>query len=222
MWCCDEDGSGVVEWLQWWGDGCGGEAAMDEREVVTAVVGDGWRLVWDDGGVGEDVVVRWWHEGVGSSGGCGVACRLGWLEFWPDGEGGAEKLFEEGGGIHRLTFSDSKYEAPETIITFLKQNRSIINTIYKKNPYELINGRKPNISYFHVFDALCYPYNDREDLWKLKAKGDIGFFIEYFKTGRGYRIYNRRKKKVMEKVNVKLDELLAMASKQRSLDPALQ
>nr|GEZ42508.1 hypothetical protein [Tanacetum cinerariifolium] len=90
---------GVVEWLQWWGDGCGGEAAMDEREVVTAVVGDGWRLVWDDGGVGEDVVVRWWHEGVGSSGGCGVACRLGWLEFWPDGEGGAEKLFEEGGGV---------------------------------------------------------------------------------------------------------------------------
>nr|GEX48172.1 hypothetical protein [Tanacetum cinerariifolium] len=26
---------------------------------------------------GDDVVVRWWREGVGSSGGCGVACRLG-------------------------------------------------------------------------------------------------------------------------------------------------
>nr|GEY04014.1 hypothetical protein [Tanacetum cinerariifolium] len=40
----------------------------------------------------DDVVVRWWREGVGRSGGCGLACRLGWLEFWPDG-GAAPKNF---------------------------------------------------------------------------------------------------------------------------------
>nr|GFA04989.1 ribonuclease H-like domain-containing protein [Tanacetum cinerariifolium] len=37
--------------------------------------------------------------------------------------------------------------------------------------------RKPDISSLHVFDALCYPKNDREDIRKLGAKGDIGFFI---------------------------------------------
>nr|GEV96529.1 integrase, catalytic region, zinc finger, CCHC-type, peptidase aspartic, catalytic [Tanacetum cinerariifolium] len=36
---------------------------------------------------------------------------------------------------------------------------------------------KPDISFLHVFDALCYPKNDREDIGKLGAKGDIGFFI---------------------------------------------
>nr|GFB27493.1 hypothetical protein [Tanacetum cinerariifolium] len=57
------------------------------------------------------------------------------------------------------------------------QNRSIIQRRFNKTLYELINGRKSNISFLHVFGALCYPKNDREDIGKLGAKGDIGFFI---------------------------------------------
>ncbi|GJW57714.1 hypothetical protein Tco_0104445 [Tanacetum coccineum] len=59
------------------------------------------------------------------------------------------------------------------------QNRSIIHRRFNKTPYELINGKKPDISFLHVFGALCYPKNDREDIGKLGAKGDIGFFIGY-------------------------------------------
>nr|GFC21312.1 retrovirus-related Pol polyprotein from transposon TNT 1-94 [Tanacetum cinerariifolium] len=41
-----------------------------------------------------------------------------------------------------------------------------------------INGkRKPDISFLHVFGALCYPKNDHEDIGKLGAKGDIGFSL---------------------------------------------
>nr|GFC85086.1 retrovirus-related Pol polyprotein from transposon TNT 1-94 [Tanacetum cinerariifolium] len=57
------------------------------------------------------------------------------------------------------------------------QNRSIIHRRFYKTPYELINGRKPDISFLHVFGALCYPKNNREDIGMLGAKGDIGFFI---------------------------------------------
>nr|GFD19785.1 retrovirus-related Pol polyprotein from transposon TNT 1-94 [Tanacetum cinerariifolium] len=57
------------------------------------------------------------------------------------------------------------------------QNRSIIHRRFNKTPYELINGRKPDISFLYVFGALCYPKNDRKDIGKLGAKGDIGFFI---------------------------------------------
>ncbi|GJY89720.1 integrase, catalytic region, zinc finger, CCHC-type containing protein [Tanacetum coccineum] len=57
------------------------------------------------------------------------------------------------------------------------QNRSIIHHRFNKTPYELINGRKPDISFLDVFGALCYPKNDCEDIRKLGAKGDIGFFI---------------------------------------------
>nr|GFB64634.1 putative RNA-directed DNA polymerase [Tanacetum cinerariifolium] len=101
------------------------------------------------------------------------------------------------------------------------QNRSIIHRRFNKTPYELINGRKPDISFLHVFGALCYPRNDREDIGKLGAKGDIGFFIGYSANSYAYRVYNRRTKKIMETMNVSFDELSAMAFEQRSLKPGL-
>ncbi|GJS16629.1 retrovirus-related pol polyprotein from transposon TNT 1-94 [Tanacetum coccineum] len=102
------------------------------------------------------------------------------------------------------------------------QNRSIINTRHNKTPYELLRGRKPNVEYFHVFGSLCYPTNDRDDLGKMKPKADIGVFIGYSETSRGFRIYNRRTKRIMETIHVKFDELTAMASEQDSLEPDLQ
>nr|GEV47516.1 retrovirus-related Pol polyprotein from transposon TNT 1-94 [Tanacetum cinerariifolium] len=102
------------------------------------------------------------------------------------------------------------------------QNRSIIHLRFNKTPYELINGRKPDISFLYVFRALCYPKNDREDIWKLGAKGDIGFFIGYFADSCAFRVYNRRTKKIMETMNVSFDDLLAMAFEQYSLKPRLQ
>ncbi|GJV23948.1 retrovirus-related pol polyprotein from transposon TNT 1-94 [Tanacetum coccineum] len=87
------------------------------------------------------------------------------------------------------------------------QNRSIITRRFNKTPYELINGRKPDISFLHVFGALCYPKNDREDIGKLGAKGDIGFFIGYSADSCAYRVYNRRTKKIIETMNVTFDEL---------------
>nr|GFB49167.1 retrovirus-related Pol polyprotein from transposon TNT 1-94 [Tanacetum cinerariifolium]GFB81904.1 retrovirus-related Pol polyprotein from transposon TNT 1-94 [Tanacetum cinerariifolium] len=98
------------------------------------------------------------------------------------------------------------------------QNRFIIHRRFNKTPYELINGRKPDISFLHVFRALCYPKNDREDIWKLGAKGDIGYSADSC----AYRIYNRRTKKIMETMNVSFDELSAMAFEQRSSKPELQ
>nr|GEY22678.1 retrovirus-related Pol polyprotein from transposon TNT 1-94 [Tanacetum cinerariifolium] len=68
------------------------------------------------------------------------------------------------------------------------QNRSIIHRRFNKTPYELINGRKSDISFLHVSGALCYPKNDREDIGKLGAKGDIGFFIGYSADSCAYRV----------------------------------
>nr|GEZ34333.1 putative RNA-directed DNA polymerase [Tanacetum cinerariifolium] len=102
------------------------------------------------------------------------------------------------------------------------QNRSIIHRRFNNTPYELINGRKPDISFLHVFSALCYPKNDREVIGKLGVKGNIGFFIGYSANSCAYRVYNRRTKKIMETMNVKFDELLAMDFEQRSSKPGLQ
>ncbi|GJW30311.1 retrovirus-related pol polyprotein from transposon TNT 1-94 [Tanacetum coccineum] len=135
--------------------------------------------------------------------------------------------------IHNRTL----VEAARTILIFSKaqefmwaeaiatacftQNHSIVHTRHNKIPYELISGRKPNVEYFRVFGSLCYPTNDRDDLGKMKPKADVGIFVGYSESSRGFHIYNRRTKKIMEMIHVKFDELTAMASECNNLEPRM-
>nr|GEW61088.1 retrovirus-related Pol polyprotein from transposon TNT 1-94 [Tanacetum cinerariifolium] len=101
------------------------------------------------------------------------------------------------------------------------QNRSIIRLRHGKTPYELMHGKQPDLSFFHVFGALCYPTNDSENVGKLQPKADIGIFIGYASTKKAFRIYNRRTRRIVETIHVDFDGLIAMASEQSSSGPAL-
>nr|GEY02290.1 retrovirus-related Pol polyprotein from transposon TNT 1-94 [Tanacetum cinerariifolium]GEY04561.1 retrovirus-related Pol polyprotein from transposon TNT 1-94 [Tanacetum cinerariifolium] len=63
--------------------------------------------------------------------------------------------------------------------TFYTQNQSLIHTRHNKTPYELVYNKKPDLTFFRVFGALCYPTNDSEDLGKLQPTADIGIFVGY-------------------------------------------
>ncbi|GKB27314.1 hypothetical protein Tco_0866715 [Tanacetum coccineum] len=71
------------------------------------------------------------------------------------------------------------------------QNRSLIHTRHEKTPYELVHDKKPDLTFFRVFGALCYPTNDSENLGKLQPTADIGIFVGYAPNRKGYRIYNK-------------------------------
>ncbi|GKC24018.1 retrovirus-related pol polyprotein from transposon TNT 1-94 [Tanacetum coccineum] len=95
----------------------------------------------------------------------------------------------------------------------------MIRLRYNKTSYELMQDKKPDLSFFHVFGSLCYPTNDHEDLGDAKA--DIGIFVGYAPTKKTFRIYNRRTWIITETINVTLDELTSMASEQFSSGPEL-
>nr|GEZ83198.1 retrovirus-related Pol polyprotein from transposon TNT 1-94 [Tanacetum cinerariifolium] len=101
------------------------------------------------------------------------------------------------------------------------QNRSIVRLPHGKTQYELLHNKLPNLSFFHVFSALCYPTNDSENLGKLQPKADIGMFIGYAPAKKAFRIYNRRTRRIVETIHVDFDELTAMASEQSSSGPVL-
>ncbi|GJZ50064.1 uncharacterized mitochondrial protein-like protein [Tanacetum coccineum] len=101
------------------------------------------------------------------------------------------------------------------------QNRSIIRLSHGKTPYELLHDKLPDLSFFHVFGALCYPTNDSENLGKLQPKDDICIFIGYAPTKKAFRIYNRRTRRIIETIHVDFDELTAMAFEHNSSGPAL-
>ncbi|GJV63650.1 retrovirus-related pol polyprotein from transposon TNT 1-94 [Tanacetum coccineum] len=95
-------------------------------------------------------------------------------------------------------------------------NRSLICIQYNKTPYELMQDKKSNLSFFHIFGSLCYPTNDHEDLGKFDAKADIGIFVGYAPAKKAFRIYNRRTQLITETIHVTFDELTTMASEQFS------
>ncbi|GJW28037.1 retrovirus-related pol polyprotein from transposon TNT 1-94 [Tanacetum coccineum] len=91
-------------------------------------------------------------------------------------------------------------------------NRTLVEAartmlIFSKDP-------KPDLSYLHVFCALCYPTKESQDLGKLKPKADIRIFVGYAPAKMAFRIYNKRTHLITKTIYVDFDELTVMASEQ--------
>ncbi|GKB50388.1 retrovirus-related pol polyprotein from transposon TNT 1-94 [Tanacetum coccineum] len=83
-------------------------------------------------------------------------------------------------------FQGSDVSMAEAVATTCyTQNRSLIHTRHNKTPYELVHNKKPDLIFFRVFGALCYPTNDSEDLGKLQPTADIGIFVGYVPSSTG-------------------------------------
>nr|KYP33248.1 Retrovirus-related Pol polyprotein from transposon TNT 1-94 [Cajanus cajan] len=86
-------------------------------------------------------------------------------------------------------------------------NKVLIRPILKRTPYEIYNGRKPNISYFTVFGCKCFVLNNgKEQLGKFDAKADEAIFLGYSTNSKAYKVYNKRTLVVEESVHVVFDE----------------
>jgi hypothetical protein len=63
-------------------------------------------------------------------------------------------------------------------------NRLYCHKLLKKTPYELLIGRKPNISYFRVFGCKCYILRKGSLLSKFEKKCDEGFYLDIHQIAR--------------------------------------
>ncbi|WVZ83736.1 LOW QUALITY PROTEIN: hypothetical protein U9M48_030852 [Paspalum notatum var. saurae] len=72
-------------------------------------------------------------------------------------------------------------------------NRVYLHRLLGKTPYELLIGRKPNISYFWVFGCKCFIY-------KKKRLGKFG------KRCDAYRVFNQTTRMIEETCDVEFDE----------------
>nr|GEV49346.1 hypothetical protein [Tanacetum cinerariifolium] len=87
------------------------------------------------------------------------------------------------------------------------QNRYLIHNRHNKTPYEIVHDKEHDLKFLRVFGAICYPTNDSEDLGKLRPTADIGIFVSYAPNRKGYRIYNKRTRRIMETIHIQFDEL---------------
>nr|GFA13772.1 hypothetical protein [Tanacetum cinerariifolium] len=87
------------------------------------------------------------------------------------------------------------------------QNRSLIHTCHHKTLYELVHNKKPDLIFFRVFRALCYPINDSEDLGKLQPIADAGIFVGYALSRKGPRTKSGSCNSLSTTTNKELDIL---------------
>ncbi|GJZ08227.1 retrovirus-related pol polyprotein from transposon TNT 1-94 [Tanacetum coccineum] len=91
------------------------------------------------------------------------------------------------------------------------QNRSIIIPTHEKTAYHIINDRKPSIKHLHIFGCTCYLTRDGENLDKMKEKGDPCILVGYSTQLKGYRVYNKRTRLIIESIHLRFDEIKEMS-----------
>jgi hypothetical protein len=84
-------------------------------------------------------------------------------------------------------------------------NRVYLYQLLEKIPYELIVGRKPNISYFWVFGCKYFIYKKKR-LGKFESRFDEGFVLGYASNFKAYRVFNKTSRQVLEICDVEFDE----------------
>ena len=95
-------------------------------------------------------------------------------------------------------------EAAFTVVTILnKENVRLNNT---QTPHELWYGKTPTVKYFKVFGSKCYIKRTDEKLGKFEPKADEGILLGYSSRSKGYKRYNKRLGKIIESIDVVVDE----------------
>nr|GEV41359.1 hypothetical protein [Tanacetum cinerariifolium] len=87
------------------------------------------------------------------------------------------------------------------------QNQSIIISTHDKTPYHIINNKKPSIKHLHIFSCICYITIDGKNLDKIKEKGDLCILVGYSNQSKGYRVYNKRTRMIVESIHIRFDEI---------------
>ncbi|GJR44805.1 retrovirus-related pol polyprotein from transposon TNT 1-94 [Tanacetum coccineum] len=103
------------------------------------------------------------------------------------------------------------YWAEATATACYTQNRSIIIPTHEKTAYHIINDRKPSIKHLHIFGCTCYLTRDGENLDKMKEKGDPCILVGYSTQSKGYRVFNKRTRLIVESIHLRFDEVKEMS-----------
>ena len=97
-------------------------------------------------------------------------------------------------------------------------NLLYLHQILKKTSYELLTGKKPNVSYFRVFGSKCFILIKRGRNSKFAPKAVEGFLLGYDSNIRAYRVFNKSTRLVEVSCDIVFDETNGFQVEQFDLD----
>nr|GEV44092.1 hypothetical protein [Tanacetum cinerariifolium] len=119
-----------------------------------------------------------------------------------------------------VKFLRSKDETPEVVIKCIFHQKTVPRTpqhngVVERRNHTLVEAARTMLIFSKapmflwaeavataVFGALCYPTNDSEDLGKLQPTDDLGIFVGYAPSRKGYQIYNKRTRRIIETIHI--------------------
>ena len=86
-------------------------------------------------------------------------------------------------------------------------NRAMVRPILNRTLYELLKGKKPNVSYFKLFRIKYFVHNNnKKNLDKFDSKSELGYFLGYSDNSRSYRVFHVKNNCVEESSHVLFKE----------------
>ena len=86
------------------------------------------------------------------------------------------------------------------------QNRVMLRNNTDKTPYKLWKGIPANVKHFRVFGSKCYIKREDGRMGKFDSRVDKEVLFCYSSTRKSYKYYNLWLNKVVERINVTMDE----------------
>lgn len=112
-----------------------------------------------------------------------------------------------------------QFQAEAVNITCHILNKCLIRPTLKKTLYELWNGKKLNIGYFHPFYCKFFVYtNGKDNLDKFDPRSDEGIFLGYSNISRSYRIFNKCTSVIEKSSHIIFDDSNHFREKRNSSD----
>jgi hypothetical protein len=97
-------------------------------------------------------------------------------------------------------------------------NRLYLHKLLKTTPYELLTGKKPNVSYFRVFGSKWYVLQKRSKSTKFAPKVYEDFMLGYDSNSHAYHVFNKDSSCVETTCDVVFDETNGSQVEQYDLD----
>ena len=97
-------------------------------------------------------------------------------------------------------------------------NRGLLRNDTDKIPYELWIGRLANVKHCRIFGSKCFIKRDDGKIKKFDSQVDESIFVGYSSKRKAYKCYNLRLGKIVETINVKIDESNSSINKQEDSD----
>jgi len=95
-------------------------------------------------------------------------------------------------------------EVSFTVMTILNEANVQVNS--NKTPYELWYGKPLTVKHFRVFGSKCFIKRIDEKHGKCEPIVDEGILLGYSSRSKGCKCYNKRLRKILERIDVVIDE----------------